>query len=849
MVYVNEPKTGRRDEAALNNMNVEALRSTVQWQSNALNAIRDGVLIADARQPDNPVSYVNAAFERMTGYAAADITGKNCRFLQGPDTEFEAMETIRKSIAARNSCSVTILNYRKDGDSFWNDLRIAPMFNDDDELTHYVAALNDVSDRVRALHILRKSEAEARDLFASMDCGFCVVQLIYDDKGRAVDWLYLETNQHFEALSGLKNVRGKRVKQVLPEVESHWLNRLARISATGTAERFTEASPALDRWFDVHGFRFGEANANCVAMTFSNITERKKKEKRILAARDAAERACTEAEAASHAKSNFLANMSHDIRTPLTAILGFAEILDQTLCEPDDLQATAIIRQNVDYLESLLGDVLDLAKIEAGKLSVTMERLHLPDLVDDVLSLMHARAVAEGIRLNVVYDGPVPEYIMSDRVRVRQVLINLLSNAIKFTRTQPSRTYDVGIHVSFDPTVSRTVRIDIVDFGIGISEQEQLTLFDPFTQVDTQEGYQQSGTGLGLSICRRLASLLEGKLTLQSILGKGSTFSLSLPVSGADSVSCIRPNAHRQFESVSEGVIQSLQARVLVVDDRADIRSFLQSHLESAGAEVVSVDNGQSAIDRITGQGKYHKASADEKHYDVVLLDMQMPGKDGFQTTIALRSAGFSNPIIALTASVLPHDQQRCLDVGCSAFLAKPIRRNCLIREVSSFVECAEDDQSQSVNTQIVGQDSDIYPSSSYRSQAKPESIDDVDEACQQVVLFVEDDLDSSKAVKRIIESDGWTVMLARGVQEAVALAASHYPQVILTDLSLPDGLGIDVVRQVFSLSDKPNPAAIALSGTLLEDQQGLFAANLLKPVSRRVLLNALNTVVKEVAS
>ena len=236
------------------------------------------------------------------------------------------------------------------------------MFGSSGELTHYVAALNDISDRIRALHLLRDSEANANDLFSSMDFGFCVVQLIYDTHGQAVDWLYLNTNQHFEEHSGLCDVEGKRLLQVIPNVEAHWLDRFAHIAATGKAHRFVEKSRALDRWFDVHGFKYGDIGTDCVAITFTDITKRKKEEEQIIAARDAAERSRITAESASRAKSSFLANMSHDIRTPLTAILGFAEILEQTLSEPDDLQGTAIIRQNVDYLESLLGDILDLGE-------------------------------------------------------------------------------------------------------------------------------------------------------------------------------------------------------------------------------------------------------------------------------------------------------------------------------------------------------------------------------------------------------------------------------------------------------------------------------------------------------
>ena len=843
--------TALRDEAALREMSSEVLRAAVQWQANALDSIRDGVLITDAQDPDQALSYANAAFEKMTGYTAAEIAGTNCRFLQGPDTDPETIDTIRKAIADEKPCSVTILNYRKDGEPFWNDLRITPMFNSSGKLTHFVAALNDISDQIRAFHLLSDSEAEAKDLFASMDFGFCVVQLIYDSHGNAVDWLYLDTNQHFEEQSGLRDVRGKRLKQVLPDVEAYWLERFSHIAATGEAQRFVEASSELDRWFDVLGFKFGNIGADCVAFTFSDITERKKEEAQIIAARDAAELSREAAESASRAKSSFLANMSHDIRTPLTAILGFAEILEQTLTEPDDLQSAAIIRQNVDYLESLLGDILDLAKIEAGKLPVKIEKLSLPGLIDDVISLMRARAVINGIRLSVEYIGPIPEFIMTDRIRVRQVLINLLSNAIKFTSTNIARAYDVGVKVDFDASASYPLRIDVVDFGIGISEEQQRILFEPFVQVGNNEGINPGGTGLGLSICRRLAGLLDGDVSVQSKLDEGSTFSLHLPVSLKEDVSLITPDTQSRFEAENLQVAQVIQARILVVDDRPDIRSFLQSHLESAGADVVAVADGQTAIDRIAGQAKYKNTTPAERHFDLVLMDMQMPGIDGLETTLTLRSQGFSNPIIALTASVMPEEQQRCLDVGCNAFMAKPIKRERLIQVVSDLIGGVDSRRSGSgasafsVSKAVNQQDdvrTPVQPKASTVRAEQPSAAT----AGKRTVLFVEDDLNTCRAMKRIIESEGWSVVIAHSVKEAVGMVDRHRPQVILTDFSLPDGSGSDLMRQLASIPEGYCPPAIVLSGMEIEDDENLFVAELLKPASRSTLMDTLNAVCKD---
>ncbi len=824
----------------LNRLSQDELLAMVRWQASALTAIRDGVLISDARKPDQPLTYVNQSFEQMTGYSSDEITGQNCRFLQGKDTDPEAVAKIRDAIDRKTSCNVTVLNYRANGEPFWNDLRLSPMFDRHGELSHYVAVTNDITARINLIANLEEHKAESNDLFESFDFGFAVVELIFDEKGKAVDWLYLVTNSHFEAQAHLANVKGKRIKEVLPDIEHHWLARFADVVATNEPVRFEEHSPALgDRWFDVHAFRYGDIGPNCVAFAFSDITDRKREQNRVHEAIDRAKLSQAAAVAESRSKSSFLASMSHEVRTPLAAILGFAEILEHTLTDPDDLHATSVIRQNVEYLEAIVADVLDLAKIEAGKLPVKRSETDLQSLISDVSTLMELKAESNNLRFDVEYTSAVPEVIVSDAVKIRQILINLLSNAVKFTRPNFSQAYDIQLRVSFGKTDSQTLTFDVIDHGIGISGAQQEDLFKPFVQLNTDGSDRDEGTGLGLSICRRLASLLGGRMSLISEPGKGSIFSFHLPVDSDASSTLIEPVKRKAtLPEMQPATVFPITANVLVVDDRPDIRSFLQWHLETAGATVVAMADGQTALDTIT---RVQSAAND---FDLVIMDMRMPGLDGFDTTRRLRKAGFDKPIIALTASVLPEEQQQCIDAGCNEFLSKPVKQAKLIEVVAGY-------------TLSEASNSDINPPHKSEAQLNPPTGKEVAETRTQVrsalrtapteskglVLILEDDADTRYALTRTLSLDGWSVITASRIEEALLLSSLHQPNVVLTDLNLPDGRAHNLLDMLSQSDIESVPSVIALSGNPVDFEtmgQDTFFERLSKPVSRADLLDAL---------
>jgi PAS domain S-box-containing protein len=375
------------------------------------------------------------------------------------------------------------------------------------------------------------------------------------------------------------------------------------------------------------------------------------------------------AAAAGAAKSEFVANMSHEIRTPMTSILGYAELLEQKEQDPEKLHFLSIIRQNGAFLLEIINDILDLSKIEAGKLEITPERFELAPFVHEIHSLMQVRAAETGVRFGVEFEGPVPETLRSDPKRLRQVLVNLVGNALKFTRSG-----SVRLVVRRD---NSQVAFDVIDTGIGMTEEQVAQLFQPFHQADASVTRRFGGTGLGLAISQRLAAMLGGDISVVSEPGVGSTFTLKLDAGQTPTRSALPVPTTNGAESA---VRLRKACRLLVVDDRRDIRFLAGRILSSAGAHVEYAENGYEAVQLVESQ------LASPTLPDLILLDMQMPRMDGYQAAAELRSMGYERPIIALTADAMQGDMDRCLRSGCNAYLSKPIETEKMLRMINEHL-------------------------------------------------------------------------------------------------------------------------------------------------------------------
>jgi signal transduction histidine kinase len=371
----------------------------------------------------------------------------------------------------------------------------------------------------RAQDALRISDERYRALFNSIDVGYAVLEVIFGDGDVATDARHLVVNPAFSRHTGLVNVEGQTMRSLIPDIESSWLESYGEVALTGQPVRLERYVASLQRWFDIYAFRLGPAQARQVAVLFSDTTERKANEIALIAAK-------ATADAANRAKSDFLLSMSHELRSPLSAMLGFAQLIEAGPPAPTPAQQDSVqqILHAGWYLLGLINEMLDLTAIESGKLVIAMQAVSLGAVVEDCRAMMEPLAQAAGIELQFTcVDQPCLQCVRqtcrvhADATRTKQVLLNLLTNAIKYNR-RPGR-----VQVRWAVTAGQRVRVSVEDTGPGLSEAQMAQLFEPFNRLG-QESSRKSGTGIGLVISKRLVELMGGAMGVESTVGVGSCF-------------------------------------------------------------------------------------------------------------------------------------------------------------------------------------------------------------------------------------------------------------------------------------------------------------------------------------
>lgn len=357
------------------------------------------------------------------------------------------------------------------------------------------------------------------------------------------------------------------------------------------------------------------------------------------------------AESSSRAKSDFLANMSHELRTPLNGILGMSQILANQLVHPEQLEATHVIQRSAETLLSILNDILDFSKIEAGKMTIENIPFNLKAELDDLFAISAINARNKDLDFIVEFREPIPKRFKGDALRIKQIVMNLISNAMKFTQYG-----HIKVLVSFDSAV---LKISIEDTGGGISPDKLNSIFEAFTQEDTTTSRKFGGTGLGLTISQRLAQLLMGKLTVESRLGVGSTFTLEVPLE-------LAPELVNHSEADLDSNFEQTPLKILVAEDNVINQKIIRSFLEKLGHTVDIAPDGAHAIKQYL-----------QDHYDLILMDIQMPTLNGYEATSEIRKiqnkSHYKPHIVALTAHALKGDKEKCLDSGMDDYLTKPI--------------------------------------------------------------------------------------------------------------------------------------------------------------------------------
>lgn len=399
----------------------------------------------------------------------------------------------------------------------------------------------------------------------------------------------------------------------------------------------------------------------------------------------------TKIEAKSEAKSSFLAHMSHEIRTPLGAIIGYAEsLLDSEGGMEQRVSSINTIIRNGHHLLSIINDILDLSKIESSNFDVCRERISVFEVINEVKRLVEIQAQEKGLIFDVEYQLPLPEYIESDPLRMKQILINLCNNAVKFTQEG-----EVIISV-FHQAEAQRLCIDVCDTGIGLTDLQQQSVFDEYVQADYLTTRKYGGTGLGLPISKKLASKLGGDISVMSETGKGSRFGLRLPTASLSALEMTNevPLPQDDEECATERARLAgikLRGHVLVAEDMPDNQGLISYYLTKLGLECALVENGEEAVEAgLAGD------------FDLILMDMQMPVKNGISAVETLRAAGCSTPIIMLTGNAMEKDKKDSMDAGCNGYLSKPIDRSLFVKTMMEYLDTVDEEEVKNSASNVI---------------------------------------------------------------------------------------------------------------------------------------------------
>ena len=626
-----------------------------QFQALA-NAIPQLAWIAN---PDDHIFWYNQRWYDYTGATPEQMIGWGWQRVHNPELLPRVLKKWKENLASGDLWEDEFQLKSKSGEYRWFLSRAQPFKNSDGKIMGWFGTNTDVEDTTKLQRELLDTIESMNDAFVAIDKNWCITMV----------------NSKTETLSNLKREEqiGKNVWDLYYPNDTY-KNTLSYINYKKTMNErvntyFEDFYAPLNIWIAARVFPKSDGG---IALFITDITQIKKSDIEIKKAAIEAVNAKKEAEHANELKSAFLANMSHEIRTPLGAMIGFADLLrDPGITNTERTNYIDIITRNGEQLSVIINDILDLSKVEAGHLTLEYVPIEPETITSDVISLLQVKAKEKDLALEYILEPSTPKTLYTDPTRVRQILLNLVGNAIKFTNFGSVK---VRVSGQKSPLGEEILCFEIKDTGIGISPSQKENVFEMFVQADGTTTRRFGGTGLGLALSRHLARALSGEIIIsESREGFGTTFLITipnLPHKFTNEISVTTSNKN-DFEMKE---LALLGKRILVVDDAPDNQQLIWRYLTKEGAIVHFADNG------LTGY-----KSAIVGNFDLIIMDLQMPIMDGYTATAKLRSTGYKKPIVALTAHAMSEVRKKCLNMGYTDHLIKPINRMELIRTIAKL--------------------------------------------------------------------------------------------------------------------------------------------------------------------
>jgi PAS domain S-box-containing protein len=783
----------------------DALRESEEKYRTILANVTDGYYEVDLA---GNFTFFNDRTCQALGYSADELMGMNYRQYADPEKApalYKAFNEVYQTSTPKRFVDWHLI--RKDGSKLLAEASVSLVRDSNGQPRGFRGTVRDATARKQTEEALRQSEERFRSAFDNAPIGMCLTKSLarYLKVNRALCEMlgYSEEELLATTFADLSHpddlpVQWDYTRQLLAgEISSYQLEK-RYIHKSG---RIVWGQTIVSILHDAKGVPLG------FLAQIQDITERKQAEQELRDAKVAAE-------AANRAKNEFLANVSHEIRTPMNGIVGMTDLALNTPLTDEQREYLTMVKSSADSLLRVINDILDFAKVEAGKIELDVSDFLLRDCVGDTMKALAVRAAEKGLELAYVISPNVPDALVGDAGRLRQVLVNLVSNAIKFTargeviiRADTEEQSDGAVQLHFS----------IKDTGIGVSADKLKTIFKPFEQADASTTRRYGGTGLGLAISTQLVELMGGRIWADSQVGRGTTFHFTA-----------------RFELSSQPLGRSIPVaprallglRALIVDDNATNRRILYETLTNWHMRATTADDGIAALTELM------RAAGLGQPYPLVLVDAQMPIMDGFELAARIkRTPELSGATIMMLSSAdLPGDAARCRQLGVAAYLAKPIKQSELLNTILRVLgtSAVEAEQAARADEPQIGE------------TGRPLRI-----------LVVEDNLINQKFAVRLLERCGHTVLLATNGRQAVDVVARYELDVVLMDVQMPEMDGFEAtaaIREHERTNGAHLPIIAMTADAMKGDAERCLAAGMdgyiAKPIHSSTLFSLIDRVV-----